>query len=102
MSIDAIIDRYLKRDEELENEGKRGAYTVTGYSSEAEADLAALIDLYRAQEIDLAKAQLFVNQVNELLTAYHTALDKRQHGGVAAAKLVEGLESITGRPWLRR
>lgn len=40
---------------------------------------------------------------NEAVTAalwdYHHALDTRQHGGVAADKMVKAVEAALGKPW---
>lgn len=39
--------------------------------------------------------------VGEAVTRYHLALDRREHGGVAASKLVDELQDILDMPWIQ-
>ena len=38
-------------------------------------------------------------ELREAVTAYHLALDRREHGGVAGDKLVNAVQSILKMPW---
>lgn len=35
------------------------------------------------------------------VTRYHLALDRREHGGVAASKLADEVQDILGQPWIQ-
>lgn len=39
--------------------------------------------------------------VSAAVTRYHLALDRREHGGVAASKLVDEVQDILGMPWIQ-
>lgn len=40
-----------------------------------------------------------VNEVKKIVQNYHLALDRRQHGGVAAGKAIKRLETLLGMYW---
>ncbi|MFR9719886.1 hypothetical protein ACL00X_11070 [Aeromonas diversa] len=42
-----------------------------------------------------------LNGVTAAVTRYHLALDRREHGGVAASKLVNEVQDILGMPWIQ-
>lgn len=42
-----------------------------------------------------------MEKLSAAVTRYHLALDQREHGGVAASKLVDAVQDILGMPWIQ-
>lgn len=42
-----------------------------------------------------------LNRIREALRDYHYALDRREHGGLAAARLVDAMSEILAMPWVQ-
>ncbi|MEZ5813383.1 MAG: hypothetical protein R3E13_01425 [Alphaproteobacteria bacterium] len=40
-----------------------------------------------------------LEKIESLVRAYHLALDKREHGGIAQDRLVKGVEHVLDMPW---
>jgi hypothetical protein len=49
----------------------------------------------------VSDAEQKVQAINETISRYYLALDRRQHGGVAGNRLVDEVQEIMGRGWVQ-
>ncbi|WP_339023769.1 hypothetical protein [Aeromonas salmonicida] len=42
-----------------------------------------------------------MERLSAAVTRYHLALDRREHGGVAASKMADEVQDILGQPWIQ-
>lgn len=47
------------------------------------------------------RAEHLISQIKDAVSKYHHALDARQHGGIAAHKCVDEIETILKMPWIQ-
>ena len=61
--------------------------------------LPILESLSTSKELEMVLSAM--HGVGEAVTRYHLALDRREHGGVAASKLVDEVQDILDMPWIQ-
>ena len=71
---------------------------LTAEKSARIAALEAQVDALTASPAPDPAANA-LGEVRQAMTAYHLALDRRQHGGVAAGAFVDAVSDILDMPW---
>ncbi|MGL5482512.1 MAG: hypothetical protein ACRDC7_11495 [Aeromonas veronii] len=61
--------------------------------------LPILESLSNSKELEMVLSAM--KGVGEAVIRYHLALDRREHGGVAASKLVDEVQDILDMPWIQ-
>jgi hypothetical protein len=61
--------------------------------------LSILESLSSSKELEMVLSAM--KGVGEAVIRYHLALDRREHGGVAASKLADEVQDILGQPWIQ-
>lgn len=71
--------------------------------SEYWADMYAILwgecEKARGIQQECSSNEKLLNQIREAIQGYYTALDNREHGGVAQHKAFEDIERILGMIW---